>query len=367
MKQAHIYIYGIIDFWQDDKAQEFGYVNLKSVKNQVQKQGEFEELIVHIHSDGGDVEEGFAIHDYLRSLGKSITTKVEGNCYSIATVIALAGDKRVITSNANFLIHNPWGWTAGEREEVQKYADELGKLEEKIADFYASKTNLSKEEALALMKVETSFNADEALARGFATEIATTMRAVAFYNHKNKSIKNIDMSKEVLTKNEAEKKFSLLEKGLEKIQNLLSGKNKTSALVLQDANGVEIDFTDLEDTATPEVGDVATIDGKEASGEFVMPDGRTFVFEAGKLTEIKEEVAQMNEENEQLKEQVSNLEAQNKKLKKDLESAKNEIKNFVSELADLKKDVSSSFDYNPEILNKKEKNGGEKTRNLFKK
>ena len=169
MKVAHVYIYGIIDSWQDNKADDYGIVNLKSIKNQLENQAGFEEIIVHIHSEGGDVTEGFAIHDFLKSQGKPITTIVEGMCASIATVPALAGDKRQMTANSTFFIHNPWGFVGGEKEEIQRYANELEEIENKLSDFYAKFSSLSKEDILNFMKVETSFTAEEAVTNGFMT------------------------------------------------------------------------------------------------------------------------------------------------------------------------------------------------------
>ena len=63
-------------------------------------------------------------------------------------------------------------------------------------------------------------------------------------------------------------------------------KPETVALVLQDANGVEIDFIELAEGDTPEVGAKAEIDGKPAEGEHVSPDGTKWVFEGGELKEI---------------------------------------------------------------------------------
>ena len=100
MKIAHVFAYGVVDCWQDSSASEWGYINLKTVKDQIEAQKGFDEILIHIHSDGGDVNEGFAIYENLKSLGKPITAQIEGNCFSIATVIALAGDKRLMTSNA---------------------------------------------------------------------------------------------------------------------------------------------------------------------------------------------------------------------------------------------------------------------------
>ena len=322
---------------------------MKSVKDQIEAQKGFDEILVHIHSDGGDVNEGFAIYDYLKSLGKPVTTQIEGNCFSIATVIALAGDKRTMTSNAEFFIHNPWGWAGGDKEDIQKYADQLEETENKIAEFYASKTNLSSQEALSLMKEESTFTPEQALEKGFITEIQPTMKAVALFKPKNSNSKDMDP----LTKKEAEKKFSKFDKVLNKILKTVTGE-KVKALVVQDANGTEIDFTDLEDGATPAVGDKATIDGAAASGDYVMPSGETYVFEDGALTEIKEAegddtVEALKEENEALKAENESLKAQNSKMENRLKKAEKGVKNMQEEFDQIKKLAGSSFNYKPDL------------------
>ena len=182
MKEAHLYIYGEIDAYQDSESDRYGFINLLNVKSQYEAQKDAEKVVVHIHSVGGVVFEGFAIHDYLRSLGKPIETRVEGLCASIATVIALAGDVRVMTANSDYFIHNPWGMAFGDREQVQKYADDLERLENKLAEFYASKTKITKDEALALMKADSTFSATEALEKGFTTETAAALKIVAKFD-----------------------------------------------------------------------------------------------------------------------------------------------------------------------------------------
>lgn len=353
MDIAHIYVYGVIDFWQDNHASEWGYVNLKDVKNQYEAQKNSEEIHVHIHSDGGVVTEGFAIHDFLRAQGKPVKTIIEGNCASIATVIALAGDVRVMTSNSNFFIHNPWGFAGGDKEEIQKYADELDKMEGQIADFYASKTSITSDEALELMKAETSFTPEEALKKGFITEIASVMKAVALYkpNHKN-------MSKETLTKDEAQ---SMLDGFLTKIKNALKGKTKPVNKIVQDATGQEIDFYELDEDASPSIGDKATIDNSPADGEILMPSGETYVFVSGELTEIKPSEEDETEEMENLKNEISDLKTELSQKDQTISELKNENKEFKSTLKEMKKDfkdlkkaIGSDFSHEPG--NNKKKN-----------
>lgn len=366
MKQAHVYIYGVIDYWQDSNSQDWGYVNLTSVKNQLEQQSNYDEIVVHIHSEGGVVTEGFAIHDFLKSQGKKVITKIDGVCASIATVILLAGEERIGSENAKPLIHNPWGMVGGESKDVKKYADELEKLEDEISDFYASKTNLTKEQALEYMRVETQFTADEALANGFLTKIESVMRAVALYNPN----KNKKMAETAKKENKKKKKEV---KGI--INTILKelGIGKKNAKVVADSTGVEIDFYELEDGATEAVGDKATVDGKAASGEFVMPSGQTYVFDNGELSEIKEEEAgdDDSEEVQDLKDQlqvaedkVAKFKKKYKALKNDLSEKEEKLNTISKQMKKLEKNLSgSNFDYNPKKKNHKKTTT---TRSVFK-
>lgn len=357
MKTAHVYIYGIIDSWQDNRADEHGIVNLKSVKNQLENQAGFEEIKVHIHSEGGDVTEGFAIHDFLKSQGKPITTIIEGMCASIATVTALAGDKRQMTENSTFFIHNPWGGVVGEKEEMRKYANELELIENKLSDFYAKFSNLPKETILNFMKVETSFTAEEAVNNGFMTEIVGAIKAVALLKKENFKPENMNY-----TKKELDEKFKKSEGILEKILNKLSGKNKIVALVLQEANGADVDFVDLADGETPKIGDKATLDGKPIpDGDYVFPslENTTIAFLNGEVSEVaaaEEEGAEteaLKAENTDLKAQIEKLKTQNSTQTTNLKEATTAIQALKSEFDDLKKGVSSNFNY------KHDKNGNQ--------
>lgn len=56
-----------------------------------------------------------------------------------------------------------------------------------------------------------------------------------------------------------------------------------------DATGEEIEFPELDVNDTPDVGDKIIIDNKtNLSGERLMPNGETIVFENGVITEIIE-------------------------------------------------------------------------------
>ena len=141
------------------------------------------------------------------------------------------------------------------------------------------------------------------------------------------------------------KKF--VEKLMARIEQAILG---TQALTINTADGSEIEVD--RENGEPQVGDAATPDG-----EHTLPDGRVIVIDGGVITEIREaqaeeetqeeepqaeatteepqaqaaeEVVEGNEV-EELKQRIAELEAENEELKKQLEEAKGNEKSEEDE------------------------------------
>ncbi len=312
---GHIYIYGEIANIQDKKSSDYGIVSLSSVVNAVNSQKDAEEFIVHIHSVGGDVYEGLAIYDFLNSLDKKVTTVNEGLTASIATVIYLAGEERQATPNSQLFIHNAWTMTVGDADELAKQSEGLRKYNELISDIYVSKTNLTKEESLSFMKVETEFNSDQQVANGFATIKVEKLKAVAKINTNKMNIKD----------------------SLKKISDDLGiTKKEIKNVMLTLEDGTQIEST--SEDAEPIVGDKLTMeDGTNvADAEHVLQSGYTVTTVDGIITEVatvEEEIAPVEEE---VVEEPSELEVEVSALKAELSELKNSINGQVESLESLK-------------------------------
>ncbi|GAI20086.1 unnamed protein product, partial [marine sediment metagenome] len=264
-----IYVYG--DIWNDqsDYASEWGVVSLADIVKQMNENKDAEEYIVHIHSRGGEVDEGFAIHDVLVASGKKITTKIEGLCYSIATVPALAAEKenRKITENSNFGIHNPTAGIFGDADDVQKGADILKEKQDKIIDFYVAKTGADKDRITKLTNEDTELTPEEAKELGFVTEVIETIKAVAYFNinpkYKTKIMEN--ELKDLKTEVTGLKAFFTT------LFNIKDDGAKNLKLLTADGTNLNID---TEDTR-PAVGDKVTVQEGKLEESYVMPDGET--------------------------------------------------------------------------------------------
>lgn len=139
-------------------------------------------LNVEINSPGGDVFAGLAMYNALRNSGKEIVVKVMGVAASAASLIAMAGDKIVMPKNTFMMVHNPWGVAVGNASEMRDTADVLDKIGQALQATYVAKTGLPEDEVAALLAVDTWLTADEALAKGFATEVTDDIKANAAFD-----------------------------------------------------------------------------------------------------------------------------------------------------------------------------------------
>ena len=135
------------------------------------------ELVVHINSPGGYVFDGIAIANAIRGFKGKKTVCVDGLAASIASIIALAGDKVTMKPGSMFMIHDPAGGifafgTADQIEdEARKTCAALRKVRENLIDTYVSATGQTASQVSAWMAAETWMTAAEAQARGFTHEI----------------------------------------------------------------------------------------------------------------------------------------------------------------------------------------------------
>ena len=61
---------------------------------------------------------------------------VDGMAASIASVIALAGDRVIVPSNAFLMIHKPWAACTGNADDCRKMAADLDAIETGIINIY---------------------------------------------------------------------------------------------------------------------------------------------------------------------------------------------------------------------------------------
>jgi ATP-dependent Clp protease, protease subunit len=132
------------------------------------------DITVSINSPGGDVFDGTAIYNALKNHPANITTRIDGLAASMASIIALAGDRIEMAENAYYMIHNPWSFAIGDEYDMHKEAELLRKIGGTLAGTYAARTGATQEESKALMDAETWFTGTEAAESGFVDKAINT-------------------------------------------------------------------------------------------------------------------------------------------------------------------------------------------------
>jgi ATP-dependent protease ClpP protease subunit len=147
-----------------------GEITVEDIRAQLPANGT-DPIDVRIHSEGGEVFEGFAIYDALKAYKGPKRCVVESSAFSIASFITMAFDEIEITPNGYMMLHNPRLEASGDDEELAKHSEMLAQLKTSMIRVYAERTGKSEEEIAQWLKRESYLNADDAVANGFATRI----------------------------------------------------------------------------------------------------------------------------------------------------------------------------------------------------
>ena len=131
------------------------------------------EIFVHINSYGGEVAEGVAIYNALLAHSARVTTICEAFACSIASVIFMAGDERVMKDASLLMLHNASMGASGDANALRHAADTLDTVTELSRKAYLAHATeaLTKEKLTEVMDSETWVDAETALEWGLATTV----------------------------------------------------------------------------------------------------------------------------------------------------------------------------------------------------
>ncbi|MFJ3037720.1 head maturation protease, ClpP-related [Streptomyces tendae] len=132
---------------------------------------------VRVNSPGGSVFEGIAIANALRSHPANVTVQVDGIAASIASVIAMAGDRVEMAPNSMMMIHDASGMAWGNAQDMEEMAELLDLISDNIADAYAQRAGGTRDEWRARMRSETWYLPEDAVANGLADEAVPAPKA----------------------------------------------------------------------------------------------------------------------------------------------------------------------------------------------
>lgn len=172
---AEILIYGDIgESWYGDSVLAKDFVKEIAALD-------VEAITIRVNSYGGSVTDGIAIHNAIKRHKAHVTIVIDSVAYSIASLIAMAGDTVEMAENALLMVHAPWGSASGNSADMREYADMLDTWADAMSTSYASKTGRDKAEMLALLTdgVDHFYTAQQAIDEKFIDAIVTAMPLAA--------------------------------------------------------------------------------------------------------------------------------------------------------------------------------------------
>ena len=356
MATHEINIYGdIVPFkWMNDGS-EFDRADLNNAIDNLDLQ-EGDELIYNINTFGGCTTTAFTMYNKLKRVKNekkiTLTSRADGYCASSGVILLLAGDKKIGNKYLKPFVHNAWTWAMGDKNETKKAFEELDKVDNEIAELYATETTMSKDLALQIMNESRDLTVDECLQYGFYTELENVQiveNSIIFnsINKRNSQFRNINNNNNMSEKNKETQKKDLWKQ----IENFFSG-GKASNKIMFTAENMELDFYELEEDAMPEIGSKAKFDNRPAgesnNGVYIMASGDTYTFVGEELTSIEPKVEEnafeaeniaLTETVSNLKIEIENLKAEKETLNKRFTEAESIIKNFKELEAPENKEV----------------------------
>lgn len=276
-----------------------------TIKNFLKDAGR-QDVVFNIASEGGSIFEGLAIAGIISEYAGQSTAKGIGIVASAATVIMLAADKKEMTKNSFFMIHNSSAAVDGNATELEKTKELLEKVDEQMAAIYvsqiASKGKLidgsfdkTSKKVKEMMEKETWLTAEEAKDMGFIDEVVENTNALTmnpFQNMQNiaAQFKNVPTEIKNHFKMEKENKKSIIQQ----IAHMFGFKAEISESVADSSTEA---VTVTESIAEP-VAPVA-----EPISDTISP-------EQARIAEMEEKLSRMEQQIAEKTSALENLEAE---------------------------------------------------------
>jgi len=137
---------------------------------------------VRLNSEGGNVIDGLACYNLLRSYDGETTVVIDGMALSIASLVVCGADKVQMAENAWMMIHDPHNKAEGTGDDLRDMAGLLDGMRDQLVNVYSAKSKKPKEEILRLMDAETWMTGPQALEAGFVDEVTASLEVAAEFD-----------------------------------------------------------------------------------------------------------------------------------------------------------------------------------------
>ncbi len=167
-----VYLYGVI-------GDEFGGITSDQFRKALAEIPAKQAIDLHIHSDGGSVFEGVAMHSQLSQRSGAVNVIVDGLAASAASFVAMAGKTIEMAQHSWMMIHEAHGSMNGRAGDFRAAADRMDAINAEIVSIYSQRWNGTEAALRAALDAETWLDAEAAVASGLADRISESMSIAA--------------------------------------------------------------------------------------------------------------------------------------------------------------------------------------------
>jgi ATP-dependent Clp protease, protease subunit len=126
-------------------------------------------------SQGGSVDAGIVLYNFIRSLPSEIIMHNIGNIMSVANIVFLAGDVRYAANDSSFLLHGiKWGFAQGMQLTYNQLEESMSSFrneENKMIKIFTERTSLKEQEVRSLFEQGESKDLTYALSKNIINEV----------------------------------------------------------------------------------------------------------------------------------------------------------------------------------------------------
>ena len=327
-------------------------VTAKYISEQLDLYKDEKEITVKISSYGGDVDAGETIYNLFKDSGKTINVEIVGQCYSIATVIAMAGTTIKTAKNSRWMIHQAWTYSQqGNADDFAAISESLRVRDAAIFEYYMARPEAKKNETKLkeYFTAEKELTAQEAVDLGLCDGLIDNIKDMAI-PYPFKAVAYFSPNKNNIMSNVLEQKTFL-----DKIENMFKKFTaKNNVVNLKTA-------TDKGDVYSEGALAVDALAFSDEAMTTSMPDGDytagtdTITISGGKVTAVATAQAKadpaieaMKTEIETLKNQLAEKTTAFDTLKTESEKLNAEIKTELNELKGMAVNLNKDVPAKPE-------------------
>lgn len=131
------------------------------------------EISLYINSPGGVVTSGLAIYDTMQYIRPPVATLCMGQAASMGSLLLTAGEKgmRHALPNARIMVHQPSGGFQGQASDIERHAEDIGKIKRRLNEIYVRHCGRSYEEIDRTLDRDTFMSAEVAKEFGLIDQV----------------------------------------------------------------------------------------------------------------------------------------------------------------------------------------------------